>query len=474
MDKIYQGGEGLVFSSILFLFFFLTALLVCYFLLPAKFRRGRNLVLLVFSLVFYSCAGLRATPIILVSILGDYAIGRILENSKRPKVWLTLGIVLHLGLIFWFKYAVFTITNLNRLGLNLPVPEIVLPIGISFFTFQGLSYLIDVYRREVPAEKSLANLALYISLFPQLIAGPIVRYQTVAEEIVDRRESAQEAAQGASRFLVGLSKKVLLSNALAQMADAAFQSPTGSLSTALAWLGAVAYTGHIYFDFSGYSDMAIGLGRVFGFHFLENFNYPYISRSVTEFWRRWHISLSSWFRDYLYIPLGGSRRGGLRTVFNLFVVWACTGLWHGAAWNFIVWGLYYFVLLVGEKWCWGKTFSRLPRVFQHGYALMLVILGWVWFRADSLPAALGFFGAMFHVNGGPWMENQVLYLLRQFWPELVAAPLACLPIVPWLKEKVGEKVWAVAASRLALLGLGGLSVCRLLSSGFNPFIYFRF
>ena len=460
----------MVFSSILFLFFFLPCLALCYFLLPARLRRGRNLVLLGFSLFFYACAGVRALPLILGSILLDYVVGRALELSRRPRLWLGAGVALHLGLLFWFKYAVFTLSNLNRLGLGLPVPAVVLPIGISFFTFQGMSYLVDVYRRDVPAERSLTGLALYIALFPQLIAGPIVRYKDVAAEISDRHESVDEAAQGLSRFFAGLGKKALLSNAMAQIADAAF---TGAPSAALAWLGAAAYAFHIYFDFSGYSDMAIGLGRIFGFHFLENFNYPYLSTSITQFWRRWHISLSGWFRDYLYIPLGGSRRGTARTVFNLFVVWAATGLWHGADWTFLVWGLYFLALLLGEKYLWKNALEKLPAPLRHLYALLFIVLGWVWFRADSLGHALAYFQAMLGL-GGRLMEPQVIYLLRQFWPELVIAPFACAPVLPALRRRMGEGTAATLIYRLAALAVGGLSVCRLLSSGFDPFIYFRF
>ena len=460
----------MVFSSILFLFFFLPALGLCCFLLPERFRRGRNLIQLAFSLLFYACTGLRAVPLILCSILCDYVVGRALEVTCRPKLWLGAGVALHLGLLFWFKYAVFTLTNLNRLGLDLPVPEVILPIGISFFTFQGLSYLVDVYRRDVPAERSLVGLALYISFFPQLIAGPIVRYKDIATEISARHETVDEAAQGLSRFLAGLGKKVLLSNAMARIADAAF---AGSPSAALAWLGAAAYTFHIYFDFSGYSDMAIGLGRIFGFHFPENFDYPYLSKSITQFWRRWHISLSGWFRDYLYIPLGGSRRGTGRTVFNLFVVWAATGLWHGANWTFLVWGIYFLVLLLGEKYLWKNALARLPGLFQHLYALLFILLGWVWFRADSLGHAISYFQAMLGL-GGRWMEPQVIYLLRQFWPELLVAPFACAPVLPAVKRRMGDRATATLMYRLAALAVGGLSVCRLLSSGFNPFIYFRF
>jgi len=464
-----------VFSSVSFLFFFLTGLLVCYFAIPARYRMARNYILLAFSLLFYACAGLRAVPLIVGSTFMDYLVGLGLDHSSRRRTLLTIGIVGHVGLLFWFKYLMFTLNSLNALGLSLPVPEIVLPIGISFFTFQGMSYLMDVYRKEVPAETSFARLLLYISLFPQLIAGPIVRYSTVAHEIVVRQETVDDCAQGACRFMVGLAKKVLLSNALAQIADAAFAQSPESLSVAFAWLGILAYTAHIYFDFAGYSDMAIGLGRIFGFHFLENFDYPYISQSITEFWRRWHISLSSWFKDYLYIPLGGSRKGQTRTIFNLFVIWSVTGLWHGAAWNFLLWGLYFFVLLMLEKFFWKGPLEHLPRPVRHLYALFFIVLGWVWFRATSLGAAAGYFSSLFGLAGNPLLEPQLSYWLRQFWPELLIAPLACTPVALRVRKLFREDSLSyLLLTRGSALLLGFLSLCRLLSSSFNPFIYFRF
>ena len=360
----------MVFSSYSFLFLFLPLLLLLYFLLPFRFREGRNLLLLLFSLFFYACGGLRALPLILLSIAANYFFGLLVPGRRRV---LVLAVLVNLGLLGWFKYAPFLAENLVRLGLPVPIPAVALPIGISFFTFQGMSYVIDVYRGEAPPARNPLHVALYIALFPQLVAGPIVRYTTVAQEIVVRRESLESFAAGGVRLCFGLGKKMLLANILAQLADAVFADPSPTAS--LAWLGALAYTGQIYFDFSAYSDMAIGLGRMFGFHFLENFNYPYLSQSVTEFWRRWHISLSSWFRDYVYIPLGGSRCGPLRQVRNILVVWVLTGAWHGAAWSFLLWGLYFALLLLGERFLWKSLLTAAPRPLRHLYALFCILLG---------------------------------------------------------------------------------------------------
>ena len=356
----------MVFSSISFLFVFLPLLLAVYFLLPARLREGRNLVLLLFSLFFYGYGGPRFLLLMLLSIAVNYAGGLLAApGQRRRRLWTGLVTAVNLGLLGWFKYAGFLGANLNRIWTGLPVPEVALPIGISFFTFQGLSYVLDVYRGEAVAERNPLRVALYISLFPQLVAGPIVRYTTVADEIRSRRETLDAFTDGAVRFLFGLGKKMLLANQLGLLADQVYATRPEFLTTALAWLGAAAYTGQIYFDFSGYSDMAIGLGRMFGFHFLENFNYPYLSQSVTEFWRRWHISLSTWFRDYLYIPLGGNRCAHWKHIRNILVVWALTGLWHGAAWNFLCWGLYFGLLLLGEKYGWGRILERAPAALRH-------------------------------------------------------------------------------------------------------------
>lgn len=451
--------------------------------MPRRLKGARNYVLIAFSLVFYACAGLRFLPLMITSIAVDYMVGLWLNRNGAisGKIILSFGIFIHLALLGWFKYAAFITGALNNAGLSLPVPEIILPVGISFYTFQGISYLIDVYRGDTPAERKLSNLALYISLFPQLIAGPIVRYVDIAHAVIHRQENIPDISSGATRFIVGLGKKVLLSNALAQISDAAFGHAPGTLSISFAWLGILAYTGHIYFDFSGYSDMAIGLGKIFGFTFLENFNYPYIAKSLSEFWRRWHISLSSWFRDYLYIPLGGSRKGKARTIINLLFVWTVTGLWHGAGWTFLIWGLYYALLLIGEKYLWRAALEKAPAFIRHIYALFFIILGWVWFRADSAQAAIQYFMALFGQTEAPFLEQQTVYWLKQCWPELLLAPIACTPVISAVKRKLllqSDRSWiqltGLCITRAALILMGILSVSSLLSSGFNPFIYFRF
>ena len=461
----------MVFSSYTFLFYFLPPLLILYYLIPRRSLGGRNLVLLAFSLFFYFAGGPRHLPLMLLSIAINYVGGLLCAKRRRWALVLTMAV--NLGLLGWFKYAGFVGENLRALGLPLSVPEVVLPIGISFFTFQGMSYVIDVYRGDTPPAKNPLQVALYIALFPQLVAGPIVRYTTVAEELVSRRETFDDFAAGALRFSFGLAKKMLLANNLSLMADEAFS--TAPIGAAAAWLGAIAYTGQIYFDFSGYSDMAIGLGRMFGFHFEENFNYPYISKSVTEFWRRWHMSLSGWFRDYVYIPLGGSRAGTAKQVRNILLVWTLTGLWHGAAWNFLLWGLYFGVLLLGEKFWWGKALERAPSPLRHLYAMVIVVLGWVLFRCEGLSAVGSYLGAMLGLSGAGW--GQALYFLRQYGVFLVVGAVASLPVKDALRAALQRRKaeraiqWGSALAGLALLGL---SFLQLISSTANPFIYYRF
>ena len=461
----------MVFSSYTFLFYFLPPLLILYYLIPRRSLGGRNLVLLAFSLFFYFAGGPRHLPLMLLSIAINYVGGLLCAKRRRWALVLTMAV--NLGLLGWFKYAGFVGENLQALGLPLSVPEVVLPIGISFFTFQGMSYVIDVYRGDTPPAKNPLQVALYIALFPQLVAGPIVRYTTVAEELVSRRETFDDFAAGALRFSFGLAKKMLLANNLSLMADEAFS--TAPIGAAAAWLGAIAYTGQIYFDFSGYSDMAIGLGRMFGFHFEENFNYPYLSKSVTEFWRRWHMSLSGWFRDYVYIPLGGSRAGTAKQVRNILLVWTLTGLWHGAAWNFLLWGLYFGVLLLGEKFWWGKALERAPSPLRHLYAMVIVVLGWVLFRCEGLAAVGSYLGAMFGLSGAGW--GQALYFLRQYGVFLVVGAVASLPVKDALRAALQRRKaertiqWGSALAGLALLGL---SFLQLISSTANPFIYYRF
>ena len=471
----------MVFSSISFLFVFLPLLLAVYFLLPARLREGRNLVLLLFSLFFYGYGGPRFLLLMLLSIAVNYAGGLLAApDRRRRRLWTGLVTAVNLGLLGWFKYAGFLGANLNRIWTGLPVPEVALPIGISFFTFQGLSYVLDVYRGEAAAERNPLRVALYISLFPQLVAGPIVRYTTVADEIRSRRETLDAFTDGAVRFLFGLGKKMLLANQLGLLADQVYATRPEFLTTALAWLGAAAYTGQVYFDFSGYSDMAIGLGRMFGFHFLENFNYPYLSQSVTEFWRRWHISLSTWFRDYLYIPLGGNRCAHWKHIRNILVVWALTGLWHGAAWNFLCWGLYFGLLLLGEKYGWGRILERAPAALRHLYAMVLIVVSWVLFRAETLDYAVRFLQAMAGFAQGGLTDGRTTYYLLEFRWELLLAIPAAMPFKSWLQNWLESKSGAAAQALLAwgpklmALGLFGLSFLRLVSSSFNPFIYFRF
>lgn len=472
----------MVFSSILFLVFFLPALLLFYYLVPVRFRLARNLVLLAFSLLFYSCGGTDYLPLLLLSIGVNYGCGLLAggcrgQAFRRAGLW--VAVCYGLGSLVWFKYAGFFAVNLNALGLVVPVPQVVLPIGISFYTFQGLSYVIDVYRKEVDCQRNPLYVGLYIVLFPQLIAGPIVRYSTIAEEIAHRRESLEEFSDGIVRFLVGLGKKMLLANAMGEIADQVFAMEPSAMSAPLAWVGALAYTFQIYFDFSAYSDMAIGLGHMFGFRFLENFQYPYVAKSVTEFWRRWHISLSTWFRDYIYIPLGGSRTSKGRNLLNLAVVWLLTGLWHGAAWTFVLWGVWFLALLCGEKYLWGNALKRCPSLVGHAYTMLAVIFSWVLFRGESLPYVGGYLGAMFGL-GGTASGGQAAYYLLEYWPEWIACLIACLPVNNWIYAKLaqGETGWPGFARqwlpKLAALCLLALSYMKLAAGSFNPFIYFQF
>ena len=466
----------MVFSSFTFLFHFLPVLILCYYGIPRKFRQGRNLLLLAASLYFYGCAGAKFLLLMCASIGINYLGGLLCAGKRTGKAALAATVAGNLLLLGWFKYAGFLAELLQHLGAAVPLPQITLPVGISFFTFQGISYVIDVYRDHTVCQKNPLKLALYISLFPQLVAGPIVRYRDIAAEIDADRESLELVSAGLTRFCFGLAKKMLLANAFGRIADELFGLSLSALSAPGAWVGAIAYTLQIYFDFSGYSDMAIGLGRLFGFHFAENFNYPYISRSVTEFWRRWHISLSSWFRDYVYIPLGGSRAGTWRQLRNILIVWALTGLWHGAAWNFVIWGLWYGAILLAEKLLMRR---QNPRPLFGGLrwlvTMLIVIVGWVFFRAESLSGALGYLRVMcgFSASGTNW--GQGVYYLLEYWPEFLVGILACMPIKPWLEQWLSpDNPLLVWAPKLLALLLFALSYITLITSSFNPFIYFRF
>ena len=469
----------MVFSSFAFLYVFFPAVLVCYFAVRQRHRFARNLVLLIFSLFFYLYGEPKGIFVMLGVIAVSYVSAMVMERTKTlaGRRWaMGLAVAAMVAVLGYYKYTGFLVTNLNGLtGLSIQVPKIIMPIGISFFTFQSMSYVLDVYRRVVPAQKNPLYVALYVSLFPQLVAGPIVRYETVAQEIETRKETFDGFYEGMSRFVVGLGKKMLLANPLGEVATELFGLSASALTPTKAWIGAVCFALQILFDFSGYSDMAIGMGRMFGFRFLENFNFPYLCDSITDFWRRWHISLSTWFRDYIYIPLGGNRKGKGRQLVNILIVWCLTGLWHGASWNFVLWGLYFAVLLIAEKLFLGRVLQKIPAVLRHLYALFFVLIGWVIFNCTSLPNITVYLHAMFAgTSAGAADWNYVLWFLRQYGIELLAGILAATPLLqrlvsPWKEKPMGRLAWTVW-----LLAVFGLSLLTLANSSFNPFIYFRF
>ena len=480
----------MVFSSITFLFFFLPAVLL---LNGCTRGRASNVLLLVASLLFYAWGEGIYLLVMLASILGNFVAGLFIDHfrpTRAGRAALGLGVGLNLVLLGFFKYAGFLVDNLNQVLALVGLPGVALgpvhlPIGISFFTFQAISYLMDVHRGTVRAQRNPLDLGLYIALFPQLIAGPIVRYHDIAAEIVRRRVTSADFAAGAERFLYGLAKKVLLANPLGLVADKIFALPAAELSPSLCWLGALCYTFQIYYDFSGYSDMAIGLGRMFGFHFLENFNYPYIARSIREFWRRWHISLSTWFRDYLYIPLGGNRHGAVRTGANLLLVFLLCGLWHGASWTFLIWGVYHGFFLVLERVpAVRRLLDRLPAPLQHAYVLLVVLVGWVFFRADTFAHALAYLQAMVDFSREPLFNSQLfLALNNEFSLTLGAAVIGSAPLFALLRRwRAGRPIVPAPAMRrlAATARVGSLgfvlvySIAAVLGGAHNPFLYFRF
>ena len=461
----------MVFSSLPFLFFYLPVAVAVYLLSPLKLR---NLCLLVVSLFFYGWGEPVYISIMLLSIAVDYTHGLLVErwrdNDRRARMAVASSVLCNLAILVFFKYWDFIAVNVNALtGLSVPVPGLPLPIGVSFYTFQTMSYTIDVYRRDAPVQRSVTAFGAYVTLFPQLIAGPIVRYRTVADQLVSREENLEKFTSGIRRFTVGMAKKVLLANAIGQLWDVSFASR--ELTMAGAWLGLLAYAFQIYFDFSGYSDMAIGLGRMFGFEFLENFNYPYISRSVVEFWRRWHISLTTWFREYVYFPLGGNRVSRGKWVRNILIVWLLTGIWHGAGWNFLLWGLYYAVWMLAERLFLGKRLEKLPAVLRHVYAMAVVLVGWALFAVEDPGRLGGYFRALF---GGSGLLSAVDgYRLRSYLPMLVILALGATPLAQKLWDWLGDRT----RSRLApVLVLAALVLCTasLVDASYNPFLYFRF
>ncbi len=462
----------MIFSSTLFLFIFLPLTLLIYYAIPKKYVMAKNIELLIASLIFYAWGEPKNVLLMLLSIAANYLFGRLLEkydeNKTIRKIVLIISVVFNLGMLFYFKYLGFFTGG--RIS-------IILPIGISFFTFQIMSYTIDVYLRNVKAQRDPFKLALYISLFPQLIAGPIVRYIDIEKELACRTYDIDKIFKGVTRFSVGLAKKVVISNTVGLLADNIFKLDPTLMSSATGWLGAIAYTLQIYFDFSGYSDMAIGLGHMMGFNFIENFNYPYISKSVQEFWRRWHISLSSWFRDYLYIPLGGNRKGKDRTYINLLIVFACTGFWHGAAWNFLVWGLFHGFFLVIERIGFKKVLDKIPSFIGHIYTMLIAILGWVLFRAETMGKAWQYICTMFRFSDWGW-SKAVAQLDGYTLVILVLGVVCSFPIVPTLREKLRKYNWGETAvsviGGVSMITLLLLSIFCLTGSDYNPFIYFRF
>ncbi len=470
----------MLFSTTTFVFIFLPAVIVIYYLFLRKSRNAQNTFLFLASLFFYAWGEPFFVLLMILSIIVNWRFGIAVDRAKKAeqesqaKRYIVFMLIFNLGLMFIFKYLHFTMATLKGLtGLELPVPEIALPIGISFFTFQAISYVIDVYGGKGKAQTRLVNVGLYISFFPQLIAGPIVRYQTIADQIEGRKDNFADFSIGVKRFIIGLGKKVLLANTLAIVADRAFDM-NGSLSVAMAWLGAIAYTLQIFFDFSGYSDMAIGLGRMFGFHFMENFNYPYISSSISEFWRRWHISLGSWFRDYVYFPLGGSRVDKKsRLVFNLFIVWLLTGIWHGANWTFICWGVFYFVLITIEKLSRFEQKEKKLTVLRHIYTMLFVILGWVMFRADSLSEAVVYLGNMFG-SSGCLVDNYASYTLTENWIYFLVGIIASIPVLSKIGSKLEKKPIGICITTAGWLVVFLVTIAYMVKGTYNPFIYFNF
>lgn len=465
----------MLFSGTVFQLLFLPLLLALYFLCPSRYVTVRNGILIVFSLLFYSFGGIRYTGLLLLSVVLNYT-GALLVSltdkiSRRCILW--CAVWLNLAMLLYFKYAAFAVSAVNLLGFSFAVPEIVLPLGISFYTFQGMSYLLDVYMGRCAVQKNPFLVLLYIILFPQLVAGPIVNYTDVEKELSCREHTLAGFSEGITRFMLGFGKKMLLSGPMGEIADAVFQIPLAELPTSAAWVGALAYFFQIYFDFSGYSDMAIGLGKIFGFRFPENFDYPYIATSVTEFWRRWHITLSRWFRDYVYIPLGGNRCSVAKQIRNLLVVWFLTGLWHGANWTFLVWGLYYAAFLLLEKFVCRDALSHIPKLFRWVGTMLVVLVGWIFFRSDSLTDALSYITAMFGSGIGS-SQGQTTYYLWQYWIEWVCCAVVSVPVLPWLKQRLGTRICVDILGKVGAWCIFLYAYIKLVTGSFNPFIYFHF
>lgn len=471
----------MVFSSILFLFRFLPIFFIVYYMAP---KRMKNFILFFGSLIFYAWGEPVYVVLMLFSTVSDYLHGRWIDSARRAgrqkkaKVLLISSVVINLTMLGFFKYADFLITSINGvLGTSLPLLNLPLPIGISFYTFQTMSYSIDVYKGEVPMQKNIINFGTFVTMFPQLIAGPIVKYKTVQEKLDERTYSVDLFAHGLRRFLTGLAKKVLLANNIGLLWTEILAIEVSELPVITAWIGIIAYAFQIYFDFSGYSDMAIGLGAMMGFHFPENFNYPYISKSITEFWRRWHISLSSWFKEYVYIPLGGNRKGIRRQLINILIVWCLTGIWHGAGWNFLFWGLWFAFFLIMEKLFLLKWLEKIPKIAAHVYTLFVVLISWVVFAIDSLPQAVNYYQAMFGLNGAGLFNNRTIYILINFAILFIILMIAATPIPRKMVDRLVMSEHKILTSFLSYIFFATilmLSVAYLVDASYNPFLYFRF
>lgn len=470
----------MLFSSITFLFIFLPLTLLLYYLVPFRMK---NYVMLAASLIFYAWGEPVYIILMILSIILNYFCGQDIyekrDNARAMKMSLMFGVVMNLLILGFFKYYGLLMDTINAiLPIDIPYRVLALPIGISFYTFQAMSYLIDVYRKEVKPQENVLYFALYISMFPQLIAGPIVRYIDIEEQLKERSINSTKFGEGAMYFIRGLAKKVVLANTFGSVYEQVAAMQMGSFSTLTAWVGAIAYAFQIYFDFGGYSDMAIGLGKMFGFEFLPNFNYPYIAKSITDFWRRWHISLSTWFREYVYIPLGGNRCTPSRHILNLLIVWMLTGLWHGAQWNFMFWGLYYGVILILEKYLWGSKIEKLPAAVQHIYAFVLVLFGWVFFFSPTLGYAGQYLKVMFGIGAKGIFDKQGFFMIFTNWLLIVIAILASAPRGYKLLKKItgcwqSEEVRAIVTCAV-YIAMFLLCIAFLVTERYNPFLYFRF
>jgi alginate O-acetyltransferase complex protein AlgI len=463
-----------VFSSLVFLFAYLPITLLAYYLVP---RQGRNIFLFIVNLIFYGWGEPKLVLLMVFNIFFNYIGGWLVDkyraDTKKKKLFLILTCVLDIGILAVFKYTGMITETLNMLPfLNIPELQISLPIGISFYTFQTMSYVIDVYRDDAPVSKNFINFGTYVALFPQLIAGPIVRYRDVAEQLVNRRETLEMFTRGVKLFMVGLAKKVIIANTMGTLTTNIFAT-TDENGVVGTWVGMIAYTFQIYFDFSGYSDMACGLGNMLGFEFLKNFNYPYIAKSITDFWRRWHISLSTWFKEYVYIPLGGNRKGVKRQILNLLIVWGLTGLWHGAAYNFVLWGLYYGLLLILEKFVLKKFLDRLPSFVQHIYTLFIVIIGWGLFYFTDVGQLGEFMVDLFNFGNGI-CGNQAFNLIMSNLPMLIIAAVASTPLAAMLYNRFEHTRFMWIPETLYCMGVLGVSTASLVNQSYNPFLYFRF